>query len=436
MQAVSLNDRPTGSRSYPSTIGSKDVIASHKAVKRIALLGSFPPRQCGIATFTADLARAVSKLKQDLEVHTIAVSDRAGYEYSSQVSSEISAQDPSSYTNAAEHINRGGYDVLSLQHEYGIFGGEAGAHLMETLRATRVPVVTTLHTVLKNPTAAQREVMDELIQRSARLVVMSQGAVEILHEVHSVDSRKIDVIPHGIPTIPQFGGQAMREKLGVTGPMILTFGLLSRDKGIEYMILAMPGIVRRYPNAVYFVAGVTHPNEAATVGEKYRMGLVSLAEKLGVAKSVCFINRFLTADELVELLASMDIYVTPYLNAKQITSGTLSYSIGAGKPVISTAYLYAEELLSDGRGKLVPFRDPGALRREVLAVLEDAQAREEMGRLAQQHATTMFWPEVGAKYLACFERAKSEGLNREPIRPRIHPTQAVSRTHSLDVDAS
>ena len=349
------------------------------------------------------------------------MSDREGYAYPDRVRREIPEQDRDAYLRSAEFVNSEGYDVLSVQHEYGIFGGEAGAHLMALVREAKMPIVTTLHTVLRDPTPAQKEVMDELLQLSERVVVMSQRAVGFLAEVHQVPKAKVDLIPHGIPEISDAKGRAFRTTLGITGPMILTFGLLSPDKGIQYVIEAMPSIVREYPGAVYFVVGATHPNVQASAGEVYRESLIALAERLGVSETVRFVDRFVSNEELVAYLGAMDYYVTPYLNPKQITSGTLAYSVGAGKVVISTPYWYAEELLSEGRGILVPFRDSAAISDSVLALQINGEERNEMGRRAAEFGSKMHWPEVARRYVASFSRAKHDSAER--LRTIIHQSE-------------
>jgi len=340
------------------------------------------------------------------------MSDRDDYVYPERVCYEIADGDHSSYGPAAEYVNRIGYDVLSVQHEYGIFGGDAGCYLMSLVREAKMPIVTTLHTVLRDPSPSQKAVMDELLELSERVVVMSQKAVEFLAEIHNVSPEKIDLIPHGIPKIVESTGSEFRAKLKISGPMILTFGLLSPDKGIQYVIEAMPKIVRQHPGATYVVVGATHPHVRASAGEVYRETLVKLTHDLGVSKNVRFVDRFVATEELVEYLGAMDIYVTPYLNPKQITSGTLAYAVGAGKAVISTPYWYAEELLADGRGILVPFRDAGAISDAVLAIQREPETRLEMGRRAAEYGMHMHWPQVGERYLKSFTRAKQDSTER------------------------
>lgn len=396
--------------------GTRSVGAPQGPVRRVALLGSYPPRQCGIATFTSDLARALNGVDPDLTVDSVAMSDRAGYAYPSRTRFQIHVDDQAEYGRAADYVNRSGYDVLSIQHEYGIFGGEAGRHILSIVREARMPIVTTLHTVLREPSPTQRAVMDELLRLSERVVVMSQKAVGFLADIHGLPRDKVDLIPHGIPDIRASAGREFRASLGIDGPMILTFGLLSPDKGVQYVIEAMPKIVRKHAGATYLVVGATHPQVRDSAGETYRESLVELTRKLGVSANVRFVDRFVSTDELVEYLAAMDFYVTPYLNPKQITSGTLAYAIGAGKAVISTPYWYAEELLADGRGVLVPFRDPDAIANAVIELQRKPAMREETGRRAAEFGRKMLWPEVGKKYLSSFIQGVAARSSHAPVR--------------------
>jgi len=397
------------------------------ALKSIALLGNFAPRQCGIATFTTDVARALSGTEKDRKVDVIAVSDRAGYEYEAPVVYELAEQDLPAYAKAAEFINAGGYDVLCVQHEYGIYGGLDGVYLLDMLRKVKIPIVTTLHTVLRDPTPSQRAVMGELLSLSERIVVMSDRATDFLCEVHNINPDKVDLIPHGIPNFTPTTGKAFRETLNIEGPMILTFGLLSPDKGIQYAIQAMPKIVEKYPKATYVVLGATHPNIRALSGEEYRNRLIDLAAKLGVTDNVRFVDRFVTSEELVDYLGATDMYITPYLKPNQITSGTLAYAVGAGKAVISTSYWYAEELLAEGRGVLVPFKNSDAITDAVLRIQGDKSAMNSMEAKARAYGEQMKWPQVGARYVESFQDARAEralGLKMHSveIRPSLLPS--------------
>jgi len=376
------------------------------------MLGTHLPRQCGIATFTADLGRSIAGIEPNLVVDTLAMDDGRHYDYPSPVQFAIADDQVDSYREAADFINRGAYDVLSVQHEYGIFGGTAGENLLQLVRRAKMPIVTTLHTVLQSPSEAQKQVLDELLQLSERVVVMSSKAIEFLRDVHDVALEKIDFIPHGIPSVPECSGSAMRARLGISGPMILTFGLLSPDKGIQFVISAMPAILEQIPDATYVVVGATHPHVRAGSGEAYREQLADLAEQLGVSDHVVFVNDFVSIEDLVGYLAATDIYVTPYLNANQITSGTLAYAVGAGKAVISTPYCYAEELLADERGVLVPYRDAEAIADAVTQIHNDQPRRQAMERRAAEFGEQMQWPKVGRRYLETFERALEDSTGR------------------------
>ena len=382
----------------------------YKNISKVGLVGSFIPRRCGIATFTADVAESVGN--SGLNVGVIAVSDKPGYKYSKQVKFEIDQGRLPDYEKAAEFLNSSGFDIVSVQHEYGIFGGEHGRYLLNMLRLVNVPIVTTLHTVLRDPLPDQKAVMDELLQLSERVVVMSQHAIGFLAEVHGLCVSKIDLIPHGIPEICCDGAKDFKAGLGIIGPMILTFGLLSPDKGIENMVEALPAILEVEPESMYVVLGATHPNVKSSFGEEYRQKLKRRVDELGLKKHVKFVDKFVSIEELISYLGASDIYVTPYLNPRQITSGTLAYAVGAGKAVVSTPYWYAKELLADGRGKLVPFKDPQSMSEAIVALLKDPVLKSETERKAREFGKDMKWPEVGKKYANCFERAKSDALSR------------------------
>ena len=388
------------------------------AVRRMAILGNHTPRQCGIATFTADLRSAIGGRFPQLDCRVVAMNDpMRQYDYPECVRMTIAQEDLAAYGNAARYLNGCALDVLSVQHEYGIFGGRAGSHLPGLLRELRMPVVTTLHTILPEPDPCQRAVMEEIIRLSERLVVMSAHGAALLREIHGVPARKIDLIPHGIPAVP-FQGRH-KERLGLGGSQVLlTFGLLAPDKGIEYVIEAMPGLLARFPEAVYVVLGASHPHIKARQGESYRLMLEERARSLGLAGRVIFHNRFVSQEELTGFLAAADIYITPYLKLEQITSGTLAYALGAGKAVISTPYTYARELLAEGRGILVPCRDPAAITREVAGLLGDDARRLAMRRLGAEYGRAMSWPVVAGSYLESFGRARQAHSARPAPRER------------------
>jgi glycosyltransferase involved in cell wall biosynthesis len=378
------------------------------AIRTIAMLGNHVPRQCGIATFTTDLSDAIALESPELDCFVLAMNDTGRrHAYPTRVRFEIAESDIASYRRAADFLNVNGVDVVCVQHEYGIFGGKAGSYLLALLRELRMPIVTTLHTILREPAPVQREAMDEVARLSRRLVVMSTHGAALLHDVYGVPEEKIDLIPHGIPHVPV--APRAKDHLGVEGKsVILTFGLLSPDKGIEYVIDALPAILERCPDTVYIVLGATHPHVKERHGETYRLMLELRAKRLGADSSVIFHDRFVSQGELVEFLSAADIYITPYLNPEQITSGTLAYAVGAGKAVISTPYLYARELLVEERGILVPFRDPQAIAREVIGLLGDDARRHALSARAAAQGASMMWPAVARRYLESFERASVE----------------------------
>ena len=329
-----------------------------------------------------------------------------GYKYPPRVRFELLEKDLDSYRRAADFLNFNNADVLCVQHEFGIYGGPAGSNLLALLKEVRMPVVTTLHTVLREPNAAQREVMMELVRHSDRMVVMARKGAEILCDVYQVPEAKVDVIPHGIPDIAFADTSVYKAQFGVEGRMVLlTFGLLGPGKGIEHVIEALPEIVRRHPSVVYLVLGATHPHLVAREGESYRLSLERLAEDRGVKEHVIFYNRFVSLDDLKEFISATDIYLTPYLNESQITSGTLAYVFGAGKAVVSTPYWHAQELLADGRGILVPFRNPQAIAEGVCEFLDNPEKMEQTRQRAYQMGREMIWPAVAQHYLDSFRHA-------------------------------
>lgn len=382
--------------------------------RRIAFLGDYVPRRCGIATFTYNLCEAVARREEQVECIVAAVNDHPeGYVYPARVKIEIQQKDVESYRAAADSLNEWRADVLSVQHEFGIYGGPAGSHLLALLKEVRMPVVTTLHTVLQQPDAEQRHVMDELVARSDRIVVMARMGQQILHEVYDVPDAMVDVIPHGIPDVPFADSSGFKRQFGVEGKsVLLTFGLLGPGKGIEHAIRAMPTIVSRHPEAVYLILGATHPHLLAREGEKYRTSLEHLVEDLEVGENVIFFNRFVSNEDLKQFIGAADIYLTPYLNEAQITSGALSYVFGAGKVVVSTPYWHARELLADDRGVLIPFRDAEAIANAVGDLLDEPERLRRIRRAAYEAGRPMIWHAVSGQYLETFDRALS---SRRPL---------------------
>ena len=384
-----------------------------KPIRRVAFIGNHLPRRCGIATFTHDLHRAVSIARPDIETCVVAMTDPGRtYAYPPAVRFQIHDEKIGEYVQAAEFLNNSEFDVVSLQHEYGIFGGQAGGNIIELLSRLEMPIVTTLHTILAEPATAQRDVMHRIIDASTKIVVMSDKGHELLRSVHEVPARKIEVIPHGIPDLPFLETRHAKAKLGFHDKkIILTFGLLSPSKGIETVIDAMPGIIKSCPNAVYVVLGATHPNLVRREGEVYRDSLTTRVKELGIQDHVVFFNQFVDQSTLLDFISMCDVYVTPYLNEAQMTSGTLAYSFGLGKAVVSTPYWHAKELLSDGLGILVPFRDPDAMSIEIAGLLTNDVRRHSMRKRAYAESRSMTWAQAAERYFSVFETV------RERARP-------------------
>ncbi|MBN1903356.1 glycosyltransferase family 4 protein [Candidatus Sumerlaeota bacterium] len=390
-------------------------------VDRIAFIGNYLPRQCGIATFTTDLCEAIAVQYPQTACIALPVNDiEAGYAYPPRVRFELTEKDIGSYRRAADFLNINNVDLVSLQHEYGIFGGRAGSHILVLLRELRMPIVTTLHTILRDPDRDQKRVLEEIAAMSDRLVVMSKRGAQFLHKIYGIPPEKVDLIPHGIPDVPFVDPSFHKDLFGVEGKIVLlSFGLLSKNKGIENVIAALPAILARHPNVVYIILGATHPHVIRNEGETYRLSLQWLAQEKGVEGQVIFYNRFVSLEELVEFISAADIYITPYLNEAQITSGTLAYTLGAGKAVISTPYWYAQELLQEGRGALVPFRDAAALADLVINLLDNESQRHAMRKRAYVFGREMIWPQVAKGYMESFKRARAER------RHFAHPDFAV-----------
>ncbi|WP_336801917.1 glycosyltransferase family 4 protein [Kaistia sp. MMO-174] len=390
-------------------------MADRNAATRVALIGNSLPRRCGIATFTTDLHQALAS-SGAADAVILAMTDCGRtYDYPPAVALEIHENSLEDYVAAADYLNRGGFDVVSLQHEFGIFGGEAGGDITALLARLEMPVVTTLHTVLAEPTGAQRRVLDRIIDLSARLVVMAEKGRELLRTVYRVPADKIDVIPHGIPDFDFVDPAPAKAKLGFSDrTVILTFGLLSPNKGIEVMIDAMPAILESRPDAVYVVLGATHPNLVREQGERYRESLMQRARELGVEDHVVFRDQFVDRDTLLDFIAMCDVYVTPYLNEAQMTSGTLAYSFGLGKAVVSTPYWHASELLADGRGMLVPFGDAGATGDAIAQLLTDHPRREAMRKRAYSSSRSMMWGNTAKRYLTVFNAARRSNSLKRP----------------------
>ena len=384
----------------------------------IAVIGNSLPRQCGIATFTTDLTEALAKQAPAAQCSIVAMTDTPeGYRYPPIVRFEIPQNQLAEYRRAAEYLNTNHVDVVCVQHEYGIFGGRTGNHVLALIEELRMPVVTTLHTVLKEPTADQKEVMVQLAELSDRLIVMTRKAQDFLEDIYGIPREKTCFVHHGIPDTPFVDPNYYKDIFGVEGrKVILTFGLLSPGKGIEYIIEALPKIVEKHPEAVYILLGATHPHVKKTSGETYRLELQRLARRNGVDDNVIFHNRFVEIEELCEYLGAADLYVTPYLNEAQIVSGTLAYAMGAGKAIVSTPYWYAEEMLADRRGRLVPFRDADAIASQVIDLLDNDMDRHAMRKKAYTFTREAVWKEVARQYLDVFAQAYEARMQR-PTKP-------------------
>jgi glycosyltransferase involved in cell wall biosynthesis len=404
---------------------------------RIAFVGNYLPRQCGIATFTTDLCTALATEYGSERLFAIPVNDpESSYEYPERVRLELEQEDLASYERAAEFLNFNGNDLVCLQHEYGIYGGVAGRHILTLLHKLTMPVVTTLHTVLREPDPDQRVVLEEIARLSDRLVVMSEQAAHFLREVYGVAGGKIDVIPHGVPDLPFMDPNYFKDQFGTEGKaVLLTFGLLSPNKGIENVIRALPVILARHPNVVYVVTGVTHPHIRRREGERYRNELLALAEQLGVSSQVIFNNRFVSAEELIEHVGAADIYITPYRQEAQVVSGTLAIAFGAGKAIVSTPYWHAKELLADERGMIVPFDSPDAIADAVIELLENDAKRHAMRKRAYLHSRATTWPRTARAYMASFQRARFErSLHPRPARLDDTPGNAADNLPELNID--
>ncbi|MFW2853888.1 glycosyltransferase [Sphingomonas sp. TX0543] len=393
--------------------------ASTPPVRHVALIGNFPPRRCGIATFTADLHAALRAAEPDAKLSTVAMTDPGmAYQYPEEVGYEIAQGRLKDYLAAVEHINARNPDIVCVQHEFGIFGGPSGEHLAVMLEKLRAPVVTTLHTILPEPDPDQRRVLERVAAASSRLVAMTEMGRTILTRDLGIAPEKVSVIPHGIPDLPFLDPAYGKHHFGLDGrDVVLTFGLLSPNKGIEVMIAALPELVERHPDLTYVVLGATHPHLIAREGEVYRHELEARVRDLDLEDHVRFVNDYVDAPTLQAWLSASDIYVTPYLSEAQITSGTLAYSVGLGKAVVSTPYWHAQELLAERRGHLVPFASPKALAEAIGMLLSDRTLRDELRRNAYDAGRDMVWPVVAQRYMALFQEAREEAVGGIDLTP-------------------
>jgi glycosyltransferase involved in cell wall biosynthesis len=385
---------------------------------RIAVIGNYLPRHCGIATFTTDLCSAIAAEYGTARLLALPVNDtEEGYDYPPRVRWSLAQDEVKSYQEAAEFLNFNNIDMVCLQHEYGIFGGPAGSHILQLLRSLKMPVVTTLHTVLREPNPDQLAVMEEIAELSDRLIVMSQLSSQFLQEIFKVPGCKIDIVPHGVPDLPFLDPNFYKDRFGVEGKaVLLTFGLLSPNKGIENVIQALPQILAKHNNVAYIVAGATHPHILRREGEKYRASLQALAKEMGVESQVIFHNHFVSPEEMVEFIGAADIYITPYRHEAQVVSGTLAYALGAGKAIISTPYWHAIELLDDRRGALVPFQNPDAIAQKTIELLDTPAIRHAMRKRAYLFAREMVWKRVAQGYMESFSRVRGDRMETPRVQ--------------------
>src|ERR1700681_4439600 len=404
---------------------------------RIAVIGNYLPRHCGIATFTTDLCSAITAEYGTARLLALPVNDtEEGYDYPARVRWTLAQDDVKSYQEAAEFLNFNNIDMVCLQHEYGIFGGPAGSHILHLLRGLKMPAVTTLHTVLREPNPDQRMVMEEIAELSDRLVVMSQLSSQFLQEIYKVPGSKIDMVPHGVPDLPFLDPNFYKDRFGVEGKaVLLTFGLLSPNKGIENVIQALPQVLSKHKNAAYIVAGATHPHILRREGDKYRARFQALAKEVGVESQVIFHDRFVSPEEMAEFIGAADIYITPYRYEAQVVSGTLAYALGAGKAIISTPYWHAIELLDDQRGALVPFQNSEAIAQKTIELLDTPALRHATIGRAYLFARAMTWKTVAQGYMESFSRVRSDRMETPRVQFSARTTEkSLDQLPTLNLD--
>lgn len=374
---------------------------------KVAYLSTYPPRECGIATFTNDLVDAISYLYVTQSPTIIAINDRGGYyNYPQLVGYQIEKEEVDSYREAAKYINRSDIEIVNLQHEYGLFGGVWGDHILDFLEMVKKPVITTLHTVLPEPAPDAHRVLEGILQFSEYVIVMARIGIEILEQLYDTFGDKAQYIPHGCPNVPFISNVTVKSSLGLENRVILsTFGLISRGKGIEYAINAIPQIVNVDPKVLYLIIGETHPEVRKHEGESYRQSLLDLVRDLGIERNVRFVNRFLEKSELIRYLQATDIYILPYPNKDQISSGTLLYALSTGKAIVSTPFLHAKEVISEGAAMECEFKDPESLSDSVINLMKFSDVHDKLERRAYQYSREMIWPNVGMRYVNLFYNA-------------------------------
>jgi glycosyltransferase involved in cell wall biosynthesis len=385
---------------------------------KLAFIGTFPPRECGIGTFTNNLFDSILSSYKNrgngYESFVVALSDNGlVYDYPEQVKQIIRQEHQEDYLQAVKYINLSGADICILEHEFGIFGGQNGVYILPLLHRLEIPLIVTLHTILKTPSYNEKIVMQEICKMANHIVVMTNKAIEFLVEIYKIPSEKIALIEHGVPDFYFNPEKSKKEFKLENKKVLLTFGFISRNKGIETVIKALPGLVQKYPNMLYIILGKTHPNVLRHSGEEYRVFLMRLIKNLQLEKHVQFLNEFIDVDDLFKYLSASDIYITPYLNEAQITSGTLSYAVGIGSAVISTPYWHAAELLADGKGRLFNFNDSDELTSILTELLDNPDKLKELKQKAYDYGREIIWPKIGEKYALLAETVLKNGHNVE-----------------------
>jgi len=373
-------------------------------IRKVAFLSTYPPRECGLATFTQDLVQALDAYEGLLRTKVIPVSNGESYD-DQRVMTVLAQKDREGYSRLAEELNSSDVDLLVIEHEYGIFGGYCGEYILDLVKSLQVPVITTLHTVLPNPSFIQRQILTELGAASAKIITMAQNTAKILQSVYGIEAAKIEVIPHGVPFRLLEPRDKLKKKNGYANTnLVVTFGLISPGKGLEYGIEAIAQVIKEHPNTLYMILGKTHPCVKNEQGENYREKLLALTRDLGLENHVRFIDKYLTKEEIIYYLWLCDIYLTPYLSKDQAVSGTLAYAVGCGRVVVSTPYLYAQEILGDGRGLLAEFRDAGSIAKCINYVLANPDKKRDMELKTAKLGQTMLWSAVASKYCDLFLR--------------------------------
>ncbi|MHC4396391.1 MAG: glycosyltransferase family 4 protein [Planctomycetota bacterium] len=380
------------------------MIALNKQKKKIAFISSYLPRKCGIATFTSDLINNMkSASDEEFEPQVFAMQSENELQYHKLVNFKIRKNVKHDYVSAADYINSSDIDVVSVQHEFGLFGGVGGSYISVLLKRLNKPVVTTLHTVLEKPSTEYFCSLINVCEASDKIIVMNKRGIRMLQGIYGMPESKVELIPHGIPDLPLAESNCYKHRLGMAGrKTILTFGLLSKNKGIEVMLRALPTIIKAEPTILYIILGATHPEVLRHEGQSYKLKLESIVSELGLERNVVFHNRFVEDKELFQFLGAADIYVTPYLHREQLTSGTLAFAVGAGKAVVSTPYWAAQELLAQGRGKFVRFGDPGHIAQSIVEILGNNSLFSRMKRQAYEYGNSMTWPKIGQTYWKLF----------------------------------